>query len=389
MEFKIKRPDLSIEEAVIDKINNLTKPKGSLGRLEELAKELCIIQHSTTPILTKPTHILFSADHGIERERVSLSPREITWQQTANFLKGRAGINFLCRQHNFDLIIVDSGVDFDFPENRRLTPEAISEDSSYFPNTFADDPSTGSFCSPTTSRICGIVDLKMRKGTDNFLYGPAMTLAEMEECFRRGALVVEKVYGRGCNVVSFGEMGIANTSPSSIWMSLFGNIPLEECIGAGSGVAGEGLRHKVEVLLRSVENMKSTSGIKPAEGREYAEEVIRWFGGFEMCMTIGGMLRAAELGMVILVDGFIMTNCILAASRLHPEVLDYAIFGHCGDENGHRRALGLMNARPLVSLGFRLGEGTGAICAYPIIESAVRMLNEMDSFKGASITKYF
>ena len=106
-------------------------------------------------------------------------------------------------------------------------------------------------------------------------------------------------------------------------------------------------------------------------------------------MTIGGMLRAAELGKIILVDGFIMTNCILAASKLYPEVLDYAIFGHCGDENGHRRVLDLMNAKPLVSLGFRLGEGTGAICAYPILESSVRMITEMDSFKGASITKYF
>ena len=124
MDFNIKRADKSIEQAVVDKINNLTKPKGSLGRLEELAKEICIMQHTLSPKLIKPAHILFSADHGIERERVSLSPREITWQQTANFLKGRAGINFLCRQHNFNLFIVDSGVDFDFPKNHLLTPDA-------------------------------------------------------------------------------------------------------------------------------------------------------------------------------------------------------------------------------------------------------------------------
>lgn len=386
MDFNIKRADKSIEQAVVDKINNLTKPKGSLGRLEELAKEICIMQHTLSPKLIKPAHILFSADHGIERERVSLSPREITWQQTANFLKGRAGINFLCRQHNFNLFIVDSGVDFDFPKSHLLTPDAIADDYAYIPNTFA--PDGDSVPSETTSKICGIIDLKMRKGTDNFLYGPAMSLQEMEECFKRGALVVDKVCERGSNVLSFGEMGIANTSPSSIWMSLFGGIPLQECVGAGSGVAGEGLRHKAEVLARAVENMRAASGVE-SSSQTYAREVIRWFGGFEMCMTIGGMLRAAELGKIILVDGFIMTNCILAASKLYPQVLDYAIFGHCGDENGHRRALDLMNAKPLVSLGFRLGEGTGAICAYPILESAVRMITEMDSFKGASITKYF
>ena len=163
-------------------------------------------------------------------------------------------------------------------------------------------------------------------------------------------------------------------------MSLFTGIPLAECVGAGSGLDSAGIRHKLDVLQRSVENYS---------GDGSPRDLIRWFGGYEMVMAIGAMLQAAELKMVILVDGFIMTNCILAASRLEPAVLDYAVFGHCGDESGHKRVLDALGAKPILNLGLRLGEGTGAICAYPIVESAVRMINEMDDFRSAEITKYF
>ena len=175
-------------------------------------------------------------------------------------------------------------------------------------------------------------------------------------------------------------MGIGNTSPSSIWMHLFAGIALEQCVGAGSGLDSEGIRHKYNILKQSVDNYAGDGSVK---------DKIAWFGGYEMVMAIGGMLRAAELKMIILVDGFIMTNCMLAASKLYPEVLPYAIFGHQGDEVGHKLLLDAMNARPLLNLGLRLGEGTGAICAYPIVVSAVHMMNEMDNFAHASITKYF
>ena len=187
-------------------------------------------------------------------------------------------------------------------------------------------------------------------------------------------------FGRGCNVVSFGEMGIGNTSPSSIWMHLLTGISLEQCVGAGSGLDSEGIRHKYNVLKQSVNHYTGNGSVK---------DIIAWFGGYEMVMAIGGMLRAAELRMIILVDGFIMTNCILAASKLHPEVLSYAIFGHQGDEIGHKLVLDAMKVRPLLNLGLRLGEGTGAICAYPIVVSSVNMMNEMDNFAHAAITKYF
>jgi nicotinate-nucleotide--dimethylbenzimidazole phosphoribosyltransferase len=342
--FHITKPDEAIQQVLIDKINNLTKPKGSLGRLEELALQIGLIQQTVTPELQHPQNILFAADHGIVDEGVSLSPKEITWQQISNFLHGGAGINFLCRQHGFVLKIVDAGVDYDFPQGK------------------------------------GIIDMKVRKSTRNYLHESAMTVEEMNLCIERGAEVVRESHTEGCNVISFGEMGIANTSSSSMWMTCFTGISLEKCVGAGSGLDSAGVRHKYKVLKQALDNY---------QGDHSTEDIIRYFGGLEMVMAIGGMLQAAELRMTILVDGFIMTNCILAASKLYPEVLHYAIFGHQGDETGHKLVLNAMGAKPLLDLGLRLGEGTGAICAYPIVDSAIRMMNEMDTFAHAAITKYF
>lgn len=342
--FDIIGPDEVIRPALVEKINNLTKPKGSLGMLESLALQVGLIQQSLTPILQHPQNIIFAADHGIVEEGVSLSPKEITWQQISNFLHGGAGVNFLCRQHGFTLKIVDAGVDYDLPYEK------------------------------------GIINMKVRKGTRNYLHEAAMTETEMELCLERGAEVVRRCREEGSNILSFGEMGIGNTSSSSLWMSCFTGIPLKECVGAGSGLDDAGIRHKYEVLKQSLDNYK---------GDGSPRDTIRYFGGLEMVMAVGAMLQAAELKMIILVDGFIMTNCILAASKLHPEVLSYAIFGHQGDETGHKLVLDAMKVRPLLNLGLRLGEGTGAICAYPIVVSSVNMMNEMDNFAHASITKYF
>lgn len=342
--FHITHPDESIRAALTDKINNLTKPKGSLGMLEELALQIGLIQQTLSPTLRHPQNIIFAADHGIVEEGVSLSPKEITWQQISNFLHGGAGVNFLCRQHGFVLKIVDAGVDYDLPYEK------------------------------------GIINMKVRKSSRNYLHEAAMTEEEMEQCMERGAEVVRLCHNEGSNILSFGEMGIGNTSSSSLWMSYFADIPLEQCVGAGSGLDHMGIRHKYEVLKQSMDNYKGNGSVR---------DIMRHFGGLEMVMAVGAMLQAAELKMIILVDGFIMTNCLLAASILHPEVKDYAIFGHCGNETGHRLVLDSLHAKPLLNLDLRLGEGTGAICAYPIVDSAVRMINEMDNFAHASITKYF
>ena len=293
--FHINPTDKALLPAITDKIDNLNKPKGSLGRLESIATQLCLIQQTLSPTLSHPCHLLLGADHGIEREGVSVSPREVTWQQMVNFSRGGGGVNMFCRQHGFHLRIIDMGVDYDL------------------------------------STIQGIIDRKIAWGTDNFLYGPAMTQEQMDKAIDTGALLTEQCHEEGCNILCIGEMGIANTSPSSIWMSLLGNLPLDECIGAGAGLASAGVAHKRTVLRKAVELYLKTNDAHDVE------QLMRYFGGFEMVGAIGAMLRAAELGMTIMVDGFIMTACMLVAARLQPAITDYAIFGHCGNESGHRR----------------------------------------------------
>ena len=345
--FDIHLVDRSMQAVIQAKIDNLNKPKGSLGRLEELAMQVCLVQQTLEPSLAHPCHLLLGGDHGIEREGVSVSPREVTWQQMINFTHGGGGVNMFCRQHGFKLRIVDVGVDYDL------------------------------------SDIPGIIDRKIACGTKNFLYEPAMTEEEFDKAIQVGAELVDDCVKEGCRILSIGEMGIANTSPSSIWMHLFGNIPLNECIGAGAGLDTPGIRHKYEVLSKAVANYKAS----PKQGS--LEGSLSYFGGFEMIAAIGAMLRAAEQHLIILVDGFIMTACAIAAIRLYPASQDYMIFTHCGDESGHKRMLDIVDAKPLLHLGLRLGEGTGALCAFPIVDSAVRMMNEMNNFDNSKITKYF
>lgn len=348
-------------EEIQNKIDNLNKPKGSLGRLESLALQICKIQDTLTPELKHPCHILFGSDHGIEREGVSFSPREVTWQQMINYGKGGGGVNMFCRQHGFKLRVVDAGVDYDFDKEKHSH----------------------------------IIDRKIAYGTKNFLNEPAMSEDEFNRALAIGAEQVDECMKEGCNIISFGEMGIANTSPSSVFMSLFLDLPLKQCVGAGSGLDMTGVQHKLRVLEESVKNFTRNirSSREMAEvlnvPQEMAKYITRYFGGFEMVAAIGGMIRAAEHRMVILVDGFIMTACMLAASKLNDNVMNYAVFGHCGDEGGHKLMLDKMGAEPLLHLGLRLGEGTGAICAFPIVQSAVNMINEMDNFAHAEITKYF
>ena len=337
--FNIQSVDQTIKPAIQAKIDNLNKPKGSLGRLEDLALQICLIQQTFEPSLAHPCHLLLGGDHGIECEGVSVSPRCVTWQQMINFTHGGGGVNMFCRQHGFKLRIVDVGVDYDL---------------------------TG---------IDGIIDRKIARGTKNFLYEAAMSEEEFDRAILIGCDLVDECIAEGCRVLSIGEMGIANTSPSSIWMHLFTCIPLADCIGAGAGLDTPGIRHKYKVLSEAV--------------RRFRGEPLSYFGGYEMIAAIGAMLKAAEKHLVILVDGFILTACALAAIQLYPAAKDYMIFTHCGDESGHKRMLDAMGANALLHLGLRLGEGTGALCAFPIVDSAVRMMNEMNNFENANITKYF
>lgn len=343
--------DAALAAALRAKIDNLNKPKGSLGRLETLALQVGMIQRTLEPRLSHPCHILFGGDHGIEREGVSASPREVTWQQMKNYGRGGGGVNMFCRQHGFALRVVDVGVDYDFD----------------------------------TAECPHIIDRKVAHGTRNFLHEAAMSPREWEQALAVGAEQVDACRRDGCNVICFGEMGVGNTSASSVLMHLLLGIPMADCVGAGSGLDEAGVRRKREVLVQAVRNWERQAGCDASD----VNALLAHFCGFEMAAAIGGMLRAAECRMVVLVDGFIMTACMLAASKLRADVMDFAVFGHCGDEGGHKRMLEAMGAEPLLRLNLRLGEGTGALCAYPLVVSAVNMLNEMDNFSHAGITKYF
>jgi nicotinate-nucleotide--dimethylbenzimidazole phosphoribosyltransferase len=342
--FNIEKPQNAILPSLQEKIDNLTKPKGSLGMLEDIAMQIGWIQQTLTPRLNHPCHIVFAGDHGIAAEGVSASPQEVTCQMIANFLDGGAGINFLARQHGFALKIVDSGVNFDFKSGGT------------------------------------VINKKIRKSTRNYLHEAAMTREEMVLAIERGAACVQACFNDGCNILGLGEMGITNTSSSALWMTYMTGIPLDKCIGAGCDHTGNIISHKYNILKQAMENYT---------GDASTEDIMRHFGGYEMVMTVGAMLKAAELKMVILIDGFIMTNCLLAASKLYPEVMNYCVFGHQGDEAGHKQLLDWLNAKPILNLGLRLGEGTGALCAYPVVDSAVRMINEMNSFGEIRVTKYF
>ena len=343
LNFNIHKPDEAIRPSIQEKIDNLNKPKGSLGRLEELAMQICLIQQTLSPSLAHPCHLLFGGDHGIEREGVSVSPREVTWQQMLNFTRGGGGVNMFCRQHGFKLRLIDVGVDYDF------------------------------------SGIEGIIDRKIARGTNNFLYGPAMTEEQFCQAMQIGSDQADDCIDEGCRCLCMGEMGIGNTSPSSIWTHLLADVPLADCIGAGAGLDQPGIKHKYEVLRQAVAHYS----------QQHDQSPLPYFGGFEMIAAIGAMLRGAEQHLVVLVDGFIMTACAMAAIHLYPAAQDYMIFTHCGSESGHKTMLALLDAKPLLNLGLRLGEGTGALCAFPIVDSAVRMINEMNNFDNAKITKYF
>ncbi|MDO5569938.1 MAG: nicotinate-nucleotide--dimethylbenzimidazole phosphoribosyltransferase [Bacteroidales bacterium] len=344
MDFNISSPKREILTELDYKINDLSKPKGSLGRLESLAKQIGWIQQTLTPTLKHPQNIIFAADHGIVEEGVSQSPQEVTRQVINNFLNGGQGINFLAKQHGFEIKIVDAGINYDLPP------------------------------------LKGVIDRKIRKSTRNYLYESALTSSEVEKALNYGAEITDMCVNEGSNILSFGEMGIGNTSTSSMWMTLLTGIPLDKCVGVGSGLDSEGVKHKKEVLKKALDNYQGTNDVM---------QVITYFGGLEMVMSVGAMIRAAQKGVIILVDGFIMTNCMLAASKISPNILDYAIFGHQGDEAGHKLVIDYLGVKPLLHLDMRLGEGSGALCAYPIVDSAVRMINEMNTFSNAHITKYF
>lgn len=322
-------------------IDHKTMPRGALGELENLAWQIGTVFNTTTPRIKKPHLVVFAADHGIAQHGVSAYPPEVTSQMVQNFTGGGAAINVFCKQHGIALTIVDAGVNYDFAPN------------------------------------LPIINHKMGRGTQSFLQGPAMTLDQVDTCLQKGAEVVNDIFEKGGNTIGFGEMGIGNTSTAAVLMSMLGSVPIEQCIGKGTGVANEKLTQKQQILRQAIINYPGDQDIY---------RIMAWFGGYEILQMAGAMGAAYKNNMLILVDGFIATTAFLCAYKINPAVKQNAVFCHQADEAGHQRLLALLAAKPLLQLGLRLGEGTGCALAFPLLQSAVAFLTEMASFQTAGVS---
>jgi len=329
-----------MREALQHKIDLKTKPPGSLGKLEKIAVKIGMIQHTLTPELKNPTHIVFAGDHGLADEGVSIYSKEVTYQMVRNFLEGGAAINVFCRQNNITLKIADAGVDYDFPAGTNL------------------------------------IHAKIGRGTKNILKEPAMTAELCKKALDKGREIVNTEFKNGCNIISFGEMGIGNTSAASLLMNKFTGISIEDCTGRGTGHDDEGLKKKISILK------EASSKYNVSE----PEQILAAYGGFEIAMMCGAMLQAKTNGMVIIVDGFITTSALITAFHMDKTILDHCIFSHCSGEKGHKAMLDYLGVDALVDLNMRLGEGTGAAVTYPLIKSAVLFLNEMASFENSGVS---
>ena len=344
MTFSISSLRNDLDSALQDKINNKTKPLGSLGRLEQLALQIGRIQNTLTPTLSKPHILVFAGDHGAAKAGVSAFPQEVTWQMVENFLAGGAGINVFARANGLELKVIDAGVAHDF------------------------------------GRRDSLVDAKMGPGTRNYIEEPAMSAAECAAALAKGAEIARALADEGCNVLGFGEMGIGNTAAASLITHALTGASLADCVGRGTGLDDSGLARKRDLLTQA-----AARAALPANAD--ALTVLAEFGGFEIVMMAGAMLGAAERGMTLLIDGFIVTSALLAASRLAPSITEYCIFCHRSVEPGHLAQLADLKADPLIDLGLRLGEGTGAALAWPVVKASVAFLNEMASFESAGVSE--
>jgi nicotinate-nucleotide--dimethylbenzimidazole phosphoribosyltransferase len=336
-------PPLATEltSALRARINNKTKPPGSLGRLEEIALQLGLMQGTATPKLVSPTVLIFAGDHGFAKEGVSPFPPEVTPQMVLNFLAGGAGINVLARLSGLQIKVIDAGVASELSAHRDL------------------------------------VALKVRAGTRNALHENALTADEVSLCLTRGKKLVADLSAAGTNAILPGEMGIGNSSAAALIYSALLKLPLADCVGVGAGHDAAGVARKLEVLTRV--QLRHPGITTPLES-------LAAFGGCEVAMMTGAMLEAASRRMLVMVDGIIATAAFLVAARLNPAVQDYALFAHVSGDGPHRLAVNALGGRPLLDLNMRLGEGTGAAMAWPIVRASVAFLDEMATFESAGVS---
>jgi nicotinate-nucleotide--dimethylbenzimidazole phosphoribosyltransferase len=334
-------------------LDHKTKPLGALGQLEALALRIGTIVGSTAPVLQQPHMLVCAADHGLAAQGVSAFPSDVTWQMVHNFLSGGAAVSVLARQHGLALTVVDCGVAKDW------APLAAN-----VATNMASQP--------------GQPQLLLRKvayGTQDATLAPAMTDAQCAQALHNGMDVVRSLPG---NALLLGEMGIGNTSVASLLMARLLGLPLQDCTGAGTGLDAAGIARKTGVLQKALDaHPHATSPLA----------ALAALGGLEVATLVGAILQAALERRVVVVDGFITTAAVLVASQLQPAVLERCIFAHQSGEHAHARLLAHLQAQPLLQLGLRLGEGSGAALAWPLLVSACAVLREMASFETAGVAQ--
>lgn len=353
--YKIAPLSAQFEQAITEKINQKTKPLGALGRLESLALQLAKIQSQKAGTLIeklsvhKPSLFVFVADHGIAAQGVSIAPSEVTQQMVVNFATGGAAVNVFCRQFGWDLSIVDAGMLQPVATEPKLQPE------------------------PKLS----VEQQRLGKGTNDFSTVPAMSQETALKGLALGHRLITERINNGADLIAFGEMGIGNTSSAAAIMAAVLSKPASECVGAGTGIDAEALAKKQRLIQQALD-LHQVANDQPIE-------ILSAVGGFEIAQICGGMLAAAESQVAIVVDGFICTAAAMLAKLINPNVCDYFIFAHCSDEQGHRMMLDWFEQTPLLTLGMRLGEGSGAALALPIIQASMSFYNEMASFEQAKV----
>ena len=331
----------SLQAQVQQRLDDKTKPPGSLGQLERMALQLALIQARPDPVLLAPQMMVFAGDHGIAQQGVSAFPAEVTPQMVRNFLQGGAAVSVLSRCHGLHQIVVDCGVDADFVPH----PDLVS------------------------ARVPGL-----EHGCRDSTQGPAMSIEQCLLAIENGAAAVRSRPG---NAILLGEMGIGNTSPASMLMHRLAGIPLEVCVGRGTGLDNAGVQRKLTTLARAL--AANASADSPLAG-------LAALGGLEIAAMVGAVLQAAAERRLVVVDGFITTAAVATAAALAPQVLDYCLFAHSSAESGHARWLEQLGVEAILDLDLRLGEGSGAALCWPLIVAATRILNEMSSFASAGVS---
>jgi nicotinate-nucleotide--dimethylbenzimidazole phosphoribosyltransferase len=340
---KIGRLNNEFGEAAKKRLDNLTKPIGSLGMLEEIAERLAIITENSNPFIDKKVIFTFAGDHGVTAEGVSAYPKEVTAQMVMNILRGGAAINVLARHAGAEVIVVDIGVDHEFGE------------------------------------VADLIDMKVIHGTANLMRGPAMTREEAERCLRVGILLADGYAAKGYNLFGTGDMGIGNTTASSAIASVITGRNVSEVTGRGAGIADEPFLNKIRVIEEGIR-------INRPDPND-AIDVLAKVGGAEIGGIAGLILGAAANRIPVVIDGLISTAGALIAYSIEPRVRHYLFAAHRSVEVGHTAMLDMLGLRPILDLGMRLGEGTGAALAMMIIEASLRIYREMATFGDAGVSE--